>query len=245
MDKFQAEYQIDSQALNTDLTVTFPRLMFYAQETSIRHTDSTHFPIQWYTDNHRGWLVIHWSVRVTRYPKLKEHIVVKTFPIRFKGAIGERGFEIYSETGAPVLMAYSAWVYTDLANQKLMRPLEAIVTEYGPIFPAPTEKKMDFPPIEDYQLASRREFTVTRRDIDSNDHVNNVKYIEWAFDDIPDGIYRKARAREVKILYKAQCRIGDTVQAEFYTRPDNLCASIFKSGQTVLAEIFSLWDGAL
>jgi medium-chain acyl-[acyl-carrier-protein] hydrolase len=206
--------------------------------------------MRWYTENRRGWLVTNWSVRISGYPKLMDNIVVQTYPIHFRGAIGDRGFEAFSESGESLLVAYSTWVFADLENNKPLRPPIDIRADYGPEFPAPTERKMDFPLLTaddcPYYLDRRREFTVTRRDIDTNEHVNNVKYIEWAFDDIPEDAYKTARAREVKIIYKKQCRAGDIVLAEFYRRSDNPFSfvSLFKSAdgdKAVFAEVYTLW----
>ncbi|MDR1559746.1 MAG: hypothetical protein LBS84_08645 [Clostridiales bacterium] len=251
MEKFQTLYSVDYQSLNPDLTVTFPRLMYYVQETSIRHTESTSRPMRWYMENRRGWLVTNWSIRLSEYPKLMDNIIVKTYPIHFKGAIGERGFEAFKESGEPLLAAHSTWVFADLVNNKPVRPPIELLDEYRPEFPAPTEKKMGFQSLaaEDspYYLASRRELTATRRDIDTNEHVNNIKYIEWAFDDIPEDVYRASRAREIKITYRNQCRAGDAVLAELYRHsgdPQSF-VSILKHAdgdQAVFAEVYALWD---
>ena len=254
MEKFQMRYSVDYQSLNPDFTVSFPRLMHYIQETSTRHTESTAHPMRWYAENRKGWLVTNWSIRVFEYPKLRDNFIVKTYPIKFKGGIGDRGFEAYSETGDTILLAYSTWVYADLVNNKLTRPPEEIVSEYGQVFHEPTEKKMDFTRLNaegsPYYLASSREFIATRRDTDTYEHVNNVKYIEWAFDDIPNDIYQISRAREAKVDYKNQCRAGDIVLAEFYRHSGNPWSfvSVFKNvggDQSVFAVVYTLWDEKL
>lgn len=250
MEKFQAQYQVDFQSLNPDLTITFPRLMSYVQETSTRHTQSTRYPMAWYAENMIGWLITNWSIRVTDYPKLGELITIKTYPIGFKGAVGERGFEVLSADGSPLLAAYSSWIYTDLVKMKLMRPPADILEDYGEHFPAPTDKNMDFLPVNlggsPYELAGKREFLATRRDTDTNYHVNNVKYFEWAFDDIPDDLYDANAAKQVKAVYRRECKAGDSVLSEFYINRSNPkdCVSVFKKaadGGTVMAEIYSLW----
>jgi medium-chain acyl-[acyl-carrier-protein] hydrolase len=247
MEKFQVKYTVDYQALNPDLTVTFPRFMYYVQETSIRHTDSTVYPMKWYADHQMGWIITNWSIRVAHFPRLNENIVVQTYPTKFKGVVCERGFEVYDEAGRPLLMAFSSWMMTNLAEQKLVKPMPDLIADYGPMFPEPTPKKMGFKFITAdgaYELRHKRQFTVTRRDIDTNSHVNNVKYIEWAFDDIPDDLYNNHQPSEVKVVYRKQCRRGDVVQAEFYQdTADPLCAAtIIKSPDGAdLAEIYSLW----
>lgn len=250
MEKFQVQYNIDYQSLNPDLTVTFARLMYYAQETSTRHTQSTRYPMTWYAQNMKGWLITDWSIRVFDYPKLNDTITIKTYPIKFKGAVGERGFEAFAENGKPLLAAYSKWIYADLSDTKLMRPPADMMDDYGRTFPSPTEKDMDFQPVNSadspYELVSKREFYATRRDTDTNYHVNNIKYFEWAFDDVPDNIYDNNTARQVKATYKKECKAGEKVVSEFYVNRGNPldCVSVFKKVEdngAVIAEIYSLW----
>jgi medium-chain acyl-[acyl-carrier-protein] hydrolase len=194
--------------------------------------------------------VTNWSIRVIRYPKVNDEILINTYPIRTQGVIGERGFEVYSETGELLLTAYSIWAYADLKNQKLLRPPVEIIVDFGEFFPPPMEKKLRFPSYtkdeNPYYLTATREYIVTRRDIDTNDHVNNVKYIEWAMDDIPESFYNANRVRETKVNYKKQCRLGDKVVAEFYSHIENpnCFLSVFRNSdnKSVLVEIFSNWS---
>lgn len=251
MEKFQEQYNIDYQSLNPDLTVTFPRLMYYVQETSTRHTQSTHYPMAWYSENKVGWIITNWSIRVFDYPKLNDLITIKTYPIKFKGAVGERGFEVFSEDNELLLMAYSSWIYADLTNLKLMCPPADMIPDYGEAFPSPTDKKMDFHSVHasgsPYELAEKREFFATRRDTDTNYHVNNVKYFEWAFDNVPNNIYDANVAKQIKATYKKECKAGEKVLSEYYINRNNPldCVSVFKKADDsdiVIAEIYSLWE---
>ncbi|MDR1541227.1 MAG: hypothetical protein LBU32_25170 [Clostridiales bacterium] len=250
MEKFTQRYEIDYQGLGKDLKVGFPRLMYYVQETSIRHSDSTKYTMKWYSDNKKGWVLTSWSVKVHKRPKLKDMITVKTYPTRFLGAIGDRAFEMFDSSGAPILTALSAWVFLDLEKQSFIKPSEELIKEYGPLFPEPMEKPNSFTLISKlpgiYSLASKREFTVYRRDIDANSHVNNVKYIEWAFDDIPEDIYQSCWTQDLHVNYKKQCRTGDRVIAEFYQMKGSplTCVTLIKSAEApnaLIAEIYSKW----
>ncbi|MDR1913136.1 MAG: hypothetical protein LBQ68_01450 [Clostridiales bacterium] len=246
MGKFQCTFNIDYQALNEDFTATLPRLMHFVQESSIRQTDSTTLPMKWYYENGLAWVVTNWSVKVSRYPKRCENIIVSTYPTKFKGVIGERWFEAEDENGKRILLAFSSWMLADLKNAKLVRPTPEIIASYG-LHPEPEDKKSFFPGLNTAgQLPiNTRKFIVTRRELDTNNHVNNVKYMEWAFDDVPDDLYYTSKPDELKAVYRKQCAKDDVILAEFYQDKENplLCASVFRNptDKTIFSEIHSLW----
>jgi medium-chain acyl-[acyl-carrier-protein] hydrolase len=155
---------------------------------------------------------------------------------------------MFTGNGELALCAQSTWVFLDLDKQKFAMPPEELVKGYGALFPEPMEKIKAFPSLarepDAYELKGVREFGIYRRDIDANAHVNNVRYLEWALDDIPDGIYDTCRATQVQAAYKKQCRAGDRITAQFLQLKDNpnVCASAYKRGDVLIAEIYSLWS---
>ena len=43
-----------------------------------------------------------------------------------------------------------------------------------------------------------KSFPVNRYDIDSNNHVNNVRYMQWLMESIPDEFFNKARMQNIQ-----------------------------------------------
>ena len=64
------------------------------------------------------------------------------------------------------------------------------------------------------------EYTVLKRDIDSNHHVNNLNYLDFAYEVLPENIDFK----NVEIMYKNEARLGDILQ--FYYTVENNCSTI-------------------
>ena len=88
--RFTAEFIVDYYGIKPDCTISFPRLMAYMQEASIRHTDSTSYPMKWYSENRFAFLLTNWHVEAISYPGLHDKITIHTWPICFKGIISER-----------------------------------------------------------------------------------------------------------------------------------------------------------
>jgi medium-chain acyl-[acyl-carrier-protein] hydrolase len=221
--------------------------MYYVQETTIRHTDCSPLPMKWYMNNRWAWIITNWLVKVFSYPRFGEKVKITTFPTRFKGLFSERWFEAFDERGELVALAYSNWMLVDLNNMKPIRPSNEIMRQWGDVLPEPADRRTLYralDPDAERFVVSQREYIVTRRDLDANNHVNNAKYIEWAFDDVEDEYYRRHKTAELKAVYRQQCFKGDKITINYYrykAEPDAL-ATIFKNADgVVLAEIYSHW----
>ena len=93
-------------------------------------------------------------------------------------------------------------------------------------------------------LLYTRTLPVTRRDTDTNGHANNVKYLEWAMDDVPDEIYDGMSLADVRIVYRKECVRGDIVEVKTYVKalPDGKeVLSFLSAGEKIVAEVATLW----
>ena len=53
-----------------------------------------------------------------------------------------------------------------------------------------------------------KEFQVRRSDIDTNDHINNTKYVEWVLEAIPQDVYDKFCLSTFFLLLSKLCNHG-------------------------------------
>ena len=56
-------------------------------------------------------------------------------------------------------------------------------------------------------------FQVSYSNLDLNDHVNNVTYIEWLLDSIPLDFQRSYQLKELEILYLAEALYDDKLKS--------------------------------
>ena len=101
------------------------------------------------------------------------------------------------------------------------------------------------PPMPEGEPTAQQRFTVTRRDTDTNGHANNVKYLEWALDDVPDEIYDGMTLKDIRVVYRKECHRGDVVHTKTFVEEKDgeweTITFIFDEEETVLAEIAILW----
>lgn len=221
MNPFECTTRFTYRGVKPDLTVGLPALISGVLEASLQHTESTPHPMAWYTENNMGFLLTNWQVLVERYPKWGDEIHLRTWPTLFKGVLAERTFEAFGKDGGRLLRANSGWVFTDLIRRRPLRPAAALLEGYGPPAPPSLEKDYALPNRAGLTPIDSRELTVARRDTDANGHANNVSYIEWALEAIPDGVYDNFNVTEMKTAYKKECARGARVLAETFALPEN------------------------
>jgi acyl-ACP thioesterase len=248
MNGFSKQFEVDYISARPDMRTSFPRLMTYVQEGSTAHTESTAYPMAWFAENMTGWVITNWRVEVYGYPKYGDTIRVETWPSKFKGFLADRTFTIYDKDGNCVLNALSSWIYTDLNRRRPIRPFQEMIDGYGEPQPPKIEKDYVMPSLEVYDKINEYDFIVRRRDIDTNLHVNNIKYLEWAQDGIPDAIFQTASVAEMKTNYKKECACGDQVIVQTFQSKENghefvsLIKSPAEDGtENLLAEIYTKW----
>jgi len=64
------------------------------------------------------------------------------------------------------------------------------------------------------------EYMVCRHDIDTNHHVNNLNYLDFAYEAIPEDVFFNTDFKNVEIMYKHEAKLGDTLNL-FYAKQDN------------------------
>ena len=60
-------------------------------------------------------------------------------------------------------------------------------------------------------------YTILRRDIDTNLHVNNLNYLLFAYEALPKEVFDNSDFENIDIMYKKQCLLGDQIIC-FYTK---------------------------
>ena len=220
-------------------------LLSCLQDCAVRHSDSIGFTLDYMEEHKRGWAVTNWHLRLYRMPSYGEKINIQTWSSRCRRFQAERAYYMFDEKGNKLLDGASRWMFMDLEARKPanvpQEMAEAFVTKQEP---AIENEKFFMPKEAEGEPVCDRELTVTRRDTDSNGHANNVKYLEWIMDDVPDAIY-DMHLRDMKMVYRKECVRGDTVRIKTYVKDTEEGKEVFSllwEGETRMAEALTLWQ---
>lgn len=178
------------------------------QNVATMHAKQIGYGTQKMMELKMGWLLLIWKVKILKYPVADEYVEVKTWSKSLKGLHATRCFEIYDESGELLIAADSSWVLFDLERQRPLKISEEMINAYGEIprevFDTPTKKIQDGLD----ETANVYEFKIEKRDIDTNNHTNNSKYVDFMMEVVPDDKI----ITELEINYKKQTVYNDKLK---------------------------------
>ena len=209
-------WQVRSYECGADGLMTMPSLCNYLQEAASLHAERLGFSK---SDFLRGghdvtWVLTRLMVRLERLPKWAETVTVRTWPRTMRRIVAYRDFELYDADGVRIGAATSEWMLIDMTTRKLV-PLPAeLEHDGGDIPPAlgedPFGARPKFPAAATPDHAEM--FTARRCHIDVNRHVNNVHYVTWALETVPQDERRSCVGLD--ITFRAETHAGETVRGE-------------------------------
>lgn len=200
--------------------VTLPTLCNYMQEAAGISAARLGWGIRALQEEGLTWMLARLHVRVTHYIPWGKTVIVRTWPSGMKGRlIAKRCFLGLDDGGAELFRASSEWLYVDLKSQKIAKLPESfadIVPPGTPDFELPDigGKFAHLPRVE-----GSADVLTRLSDLDFNDHVNNVHYVEWmleadAQERVPPASSSPA---ELDIVFRQAAKAGEPLASEFCT----------------------------
>lgn len=158
-----------------------------------------------------GWMLNRWKVKVDKYPKGGETIRIETWISGFDKFYANREFIIYDEEDLEIGRATAVWIFIDMNRKRPIRITDKYynlsntfdMKIFNEFYRFPLNMEMD----------SNMNFNVRRSDIDTNQHVNNTKYLEWIIESIPEETYETCILSEFEIQYKKEIKYPNIIIA--------------------------------
>lgn len=108
-------------------------------------------------------------------------------------------------SGNLIVKGTSEWVLIDAKKQRVSKITEDMKEEYGLVQKAAFDEEIRGKIKEPENMKKIYDYTATRRDIDANHHVNNVSYLDLAYDAFPKEI--EIDFENFEIYYKKQIKL--------------------------------------
>ena len=213
-------YRVRSYECTPDGTLRVSQLLNYFQETASEHARllGFDFPVIDPATGARGaWVLAQMRVRMERYPRWRDAVRVETFPYGARSLTACRDFSVRLEDGTPCGVATTRWMVIDPALRKAVRiPPSVADASAGappPVFGDGDPFERLRPPADDSGAAPAQTYRVMRSHIDLNGHVNNVRYVDWMLESVPDDFVRGRRVADLQISFRSETLYGDRVES--------------------------------
>jgi medium-chain acyl-[acyl-carrier-protein] hydrolase len=219
--RLEKEYEIHYYEVDYKKRALITSLVNYFEDIATCQSEELGVGMTYLLEKGWAWVLYKWDIKVERYPLYGEKVIVKTFPYSFKKFYAYRKFEICDSQGERVAYADSMWFLIHMEKRRPIRVAEDIYRAYG----IPPEENFSLE-MEDITPPKKPEkelhFNVRYSDIDTNLHVNNVKYLDWMIETVPREIVMNYTLKNIKITYQKETRYGEEIR---------VCTEIVEEGE--------------
>lgn len=202
-------HELDSHGLLRPVT-----LLNLVQDTGGLHAAQLGISVR--DIRHRGltWVLSRVHLVVDRYLHADDVIHVRTWPSSRDGLFSCREFEMRDRNGDLFSRATSSWAVLNLATRRPVK-LQDCLPEY-PLTPrrALDDDFVSLPHFPAHDSTFRElPFLVRRSDQDSNHHVNNTVYSDWALEAVPDDV-AAGHLQSLEVSFRAEALYGDSILSQ-------------------------------
>lgn len=203
---YQLKSKVRYSEAITGNKISYHALFNYLQDTSTLHSEELGEYGSDLLEQNMAWILSFWQVCIDELPSLSEDLTVSTWPYETKGLFGLRNFCVDNGEGKRLIKANSIWVMIDPRNGRPIRIPDEVAFHY------PSEPKLDMDYCErkiaiPENYEEMKEIKVPKYFIDTNNHVNNAKYIMIAEGFLPEGF----DVKEVRVEYKKAAVLDDVL----------------------------------
>ncbi len=228
--EFTRDYFVHYYEADSSRRLTLPALVQYLEDIAIVHSSSVGLDLSYYRDNRCGWMLLKWDVEIRALPSFGDSVRVSTRVHAMKGFMADREFALHAADGTELARARSNWLLVDTERRRPMRVPQdqyerfgvspesssSFVTIADVAFPVRAARDGP-PPSEGLSPSCEPSSRVRARhgDIDTNRHVNNVRYLAWALDTLPGDFFDRMSPVGLRANYRKELALDD--EAEVFT----------------------------
>ena len=210
----EREYEVHYYETNCRLECKMSSIINYFCDIGTKQSEELGVGIDYLTERRLAYVFYRYDIKVNRYPKYGEKIKVMTMAKSFKKFYASRTYEIYDENNEKIVEGEGIFLLIDIDRRRALRIPEDQYIAYGvDIENCPDIKINKLEKLTNE--VDRSNFKVRYGDIDSNMHVNNVKYVEWAVESLPLDIVLNYELKELSVVFEKECRYGAEIIASY------------------------------
>ena len=161
-------------------------------------------------NSNTAWVLSRIHVKFNNTPKWRDEVNLKTWHKGVSKLFYLRDFILSDKAGNPMILATTSWLIIDMNTRRLVRNSDLALNDTAMHAIETPADKVVVPVDIEPELV--RKHPVTWSEIDTNGHVNNVKYAVWAIDAVKQEDIKERPLKELLINYDAEVMPGDVVK---------------------------------
>lgn len=155
----------------------------------------------------QAWILNKMRIEISELPSLEDEIVINSWVEEIGGKKSIRKMEMF-KNGISIAKASTLWVVVNTKERKI-EDLRLPYQHYD-LSLFKEKKKELFKKIKSPdKLTLKTSRKVVVSDLDTVNHVNNLKYLEWCFDLFSPNLIQSKNISKIEINYKKEMRWND------------------------------------
>lgn len=214
-----SNYKIGLEDIGRNNEATNKALLAIMQDIACLHSASVGYGILEIEAKKRAWMLLDWKMEVIKRPKYNDDINVETWSRKVERLYAYRDFQLKDKEGNIIAIGTSRWIFVDTDRKRPVR----LTADIADLYESETDKNVFLEEMEDIKCGDylfKKDYCVQRRDIDINQHMNNLSYLDMAYEILPEDIYNTKVFNNIRIVYKKEILYGEKVEC-YYEEQNN------------------------
>ncbi|HUI70047.1 MAG TPA: acyl-ACP thioesterase domain-containing protein [Spirochaetia bacterium] len=186
-----------------------PHMLFaYMLNSAWKHATRASHGYQDLLERNQMWVLVKFQAAILQLPEWGKTIVIETWGKGIEKLFALRDFTVRLEQGEKLASATSAWMILDKNRH---RPVRLNQMSF-PWKPGRCEMETKLEKVPELQSAeARASFRAVYSDIDVNEHVTAMKYLQWIMDAQGPASLQERRPAYLEINFMAEAVVDDEV----------------------------------
>lgn len=216
-------------------------ILEYLEDIAAYHSDRVGYGVNTSDITHLTWLLLDWKVKVIKRPKYGQTLDIHTWSRYIIKCYAYRDFEIYDEAHNLCVIASSKWLLINNQTRKITKIEPEVANRYES---EPEKSVFEEKEIEKIKLPTNYKssiiYQIKRKDIDVIGHMHNLYYLDLAYEALPEEVYDQRPFDEVRIMYKKEIKLGDSVICKYSYENDKHIVGIQSEDEKILHAVIEL-----
>ncbi|MCR9132345.1 MAG: thioesterase [bacterium] len=206
------QFTIRANEVDTTGSLSLAAICNYFQEVAGNNAKDLNFDITDMHEQNLTWVLHRMDIHIFGKAHWRDCITVETWPAAGDTLRAYRNYRLLDEEGDEFGHCLSYWMVMNLETRRPTRIPQEVLDTRLTDRPHVTEVKSNrIRPFDDADATNSKSIIVRRADLDMNNHVNNVRYLEWMLETIT--LDEVQKLTNIDLIYMMETFVDDKLTA--------------------------------
>jgi len=208
---YEKEFVLQLKDIDKNNNMRLSSYLNLMQEIGALHSAEFGYSLKDEPVTHKAWIVISWDLDIFRRPAWNEKIKVISWIGKIDKIYHYRDYEMVDSEGNIVAKGIAKWVMVDTVTKRIQKMDENYIKEFPVVERDGYNNNIDKinSKVDVNNLKTIYEYKVEKRDVDTNNHMNNIIYLDLALEGLGDEIIDNVS--KIQIHYKTECKYNEEI----------------------------------